>query len=138
MTYAYSIFDIEDEFHKPTRTELDLAQLFVDASTGQEILRAPTSRDVEIADTGSGLGVTPIGGPFVSHNLNIVRVDDSATYKLRDTTHIREIITYDAANSDTFNSDTTRGNGINGGTLPVSEDADGDKNWNRVPTSSIL
>jgi Zn-dependent metalloprotease len=139
-TYAYGLFDEEDFTGKPTgRQNIDLGQVFADATTGEVILFAPTSMGIETPDTGTGLGVTPIAGPtLVTRNLNIVRVDTSSTYRLRDTTHTREIIIYDAANSDSYNTDNLRGNALNGGTLPVSADTDGDRNWNILPTDTSV
>jgi hypothetical protein len=54
-------------------------------------------------------------------------VNTSSKYRLRDKTHSREIETYDAANSESFNTGDERGDGISNGTLPLSEDIDGDK-----------
>jgi Zn-dependent metalloprotease len=139
-TYAYGSVDVEDNLHKPTGAKkIDLGQVFVDADTGEQFLFAPMSRDAETADTGSGLSTTPLGGTsFISRNLNIVRVDTSSTYRLRDTTHARDIITYDSGNSENFDDDAERRDGLNGGTLPISADTDGDKNWNRTPTSTTV
>jgi hypothetical protein len=37
---------------------LDLAQVFVDARTGERFVVAPTGMSVEVADTGSGVDAT--------------------------------------------------------------------------------
>lgn len=138
-TYAYGTFDVDDRTAQPTGAKmLDLGQVFVDAATGEVILFARTSMGLETPDTGTGLGVTPFGGPFVTRDLNIVRVDTSSTYRLRDTTHPRDITTYDAANSSSFSNDDQRGVGLNAGTLAVSADTDGDKSWNTLPTDSSV
>ena len=139
-TYAYGAVDVvEEATGQPTGAKkLDLGQVFVDASTGELFLFASMSRHAETPDTGTGLGVTRVGGAFAPRTLNIVRVDSSSTYRLRDKTHRRDIITYDAANSDDFNTDTERQDGLNGGSLPVSADTDGDKNWNVVPSDASV
>lgn len=117
---------------------LDLGQTFIDAMTGEQFLFAPTSKGVETADTGLGLGVTPIGGPYVARTLDITHVDSGTTYRLHDTTEARDIITYDAGNSSSFDTDTERLTGITGGTLPVSSDADGDKDWDQLPANTTV
>jgi Zn-dependent metalloprotease len=118
-----------------TPSRVEFGQVFVDATTREIFLFAPSRRDAETPDTGSGLGVTPLSGPFVSRGLNIVRVDGGATYRLRDTTHARDIITFDCAN-DPFWSDWEIKYGIHNGTLPVSQDIEGDKCWNRLPVDT--
>jgi Zn-dependent metalloprotease len=138
-TFAYGVFDEEEPEGEPTGAKkIDLAQVFVDATSGEIILKAPTSMGAETADSGVGLAVTPFGGPFTSRALNIVHVDSGSTYLLKDTTHTREIVTHDAANSDSFNTDGERGSGLNAGTLPVSTDSDGDKSWNLLPTDTSV
>ena len=104
---------------------IEFGQTFVDATTQEVFLFAPSRRDAETPDTGSGLGVTPLSGPFASHSLNIVRVDGGSTYRLRDTTHPRDILTFDLAH-DAFWTDWEIKYGIHNGTLPVSQDTEGD------------
>ena len=136
-TYAYGVIDVEDPSGKPTGAKrIDLGQVFIDASTGEQFLFAPTRKYVETPDTGSGLGVTPLGGPYVSRNLNIVRVDNTSTYRLRDTTHARDIIVYDVAGNSNWSEGFEVATALNAGTLPVSEDTDGDRNWNRLPANT--
>lgn len=135
-THAYSLLKNTRLFQRSDRaSQIELGQVFVDATTREIFQFAPTRRDVETPDVGSGLGVTPLGGPFTSRELKIVRVDGSGTYKLRDTTHERDIITFDCA-GDPFWSDWEIKYGIHNGTLPVSEDIGGGKNWNRLPADT--
>ena len=139
MTYTYGVVEELDRDGQPTgRRNLEQGQVFVDGTTGEVLLFASLARDAETADTGSGLAVTPIGGTFTSRSLRIVRVDTTSRYLLRDTTHARDIVTYDAANSDDYNTDNERRDGLNSGTLPVSEDTDGDKNWSRTPSNTTV
>jgi hypothetical protein len=138
-TYSYGPVEVEDNKHNATGAKrVDLGQVFVDAETGDIFLFAPMSRDVDNPDSGSGLGVTPLTGTFVTRNLNIIRVDSSTTYRLRDTTHARDIITYDAENSANFDTDDERRDGLNNGTISISTDDDGNKNWNRVPSNTTI
>jgi hypothetical protein len=93
------MFDVKNESHRPTGAKkLDLGHIFIDAYNGEQILFSPMSQHLETPTKGTGLGVTPLGGSFVSRNLNVVRVDTPSTYRLRDTFHARDIITY---NGDT-------------------------------------
>ena len=113
ITYAYVPMDVEEPGGQPTgRTALDLAQVFVDARTGERFLVTPMRMSAEVADTGSGLASTPLGGPFTTRSLKIVRESGTNTYRLRDTTHARDIVTYDAAASASF-SDCVRDRGWN-------------------------
>ena len=139
-TYCYGVLTEEyfEDKTQPTK-KLVLGQVFVNALTGERLMFMPTMYHVETPDTGTGLGVTPLGGPYVTRNLNIVRVDNSSTYRLKDTTHARQIITYDAA----CNSSWVYGQGgaiknflLVNGTIPASEDTDGNKNWNHLPADS--
>ncbi|HET8588138.1 MAG TPA: M4 family metallopeptidase, partial [Nakamurella sp.] len=110
-------------------------QMFFDAETGELFLFAPTRKGAETADTGSGLGSLPLGGPFGSRTLQVVRVDNGSTYRLRNTTKGRPIVTFDAnANSSWVYPEIP--SLIDDGTIPVSEDTDGDKTWNRVAAST--
>ncbi|MBA3564090.1 MAG: M4 family metallopeptidase [Gammaproteobacteria bacterium] len=117
------------------RGELASGRVLVDAYTGERLLTEFFGTDAETPDTGRGLSQLPLGGPFQSHPLEIVRVDTSATYRLRDTTHSREIITYDANESDDIIEASVFGQMpqlLSTGSVPVSSDADGDKSWSRV------
>jgi hypothetical protein len=78
---------------------IDLGQAFVDAHTGEIFLFAPTRKGAEVANTWSGTASTPLGGPYATRVLNIVRESGTSTYQLRDTSHARDIITYDVAGS---------------------------------------
>jgi Zn-dependent metalloprotease len=104
--------------------------IFVDAVTGERLYEGITASDAETPDVGSGLSNLPFGGPPNSHPLQIVRVDGGNTYRLRDTTHARDIITYDWGGDAPDYFET--GNLLSDGSVPVSSDTDGDKNWNNV------
>ena len=131
ITYAYVPMEVEGPGRQPTgRTTLDLAQVFVDARTAEPFIVAPTRLNVEVADSGSGSAATPLGGPFTTRTLEIVRESGTNTYRLRDTTHDRDIVTYDVAANASFSTGTEIADAIRNGTLPKSEDTDGNKNWN--------
>lgn len=136
IVYAYGLRDPDEQVERPV--EAELGKNFVDAESGERFLFAPMSRDVDNPDNGSGRGVTPLGGPFVSRALRIIRVDATSTYRLRDTTHGRDIITYDAENLAAYDTDAERLAGLSGGALPVSTDDDGDKNWSRTAASTSV
>ena len=136
-TYAYGAVEVKDPTGKPTGARrIELGQVFVDAMTGEQFLFAPTRMHMETPDTGTGSAVTPLGGAYTSRNLNIVRVDTSSTYHLRDTPHDRDDITYDPAADPKWASTSNIVAALKAGTLPVSEDTDGDKTWNRLPTDT--
>ncbi len=104
--------------------------IYLDAVTGERLFEGITASDAETPDTGSGSSNLPFGGPLASHPLQIVRVDAGNTYRLRDTTHSRDIVTYDWAGAPPEYIET--GNLLSDGSVPVSSDTDGDKNWNDV------
>lgn len=136
-TYGYHL--LPEEFRRPTSKEhgdeIAFGQMFFDAETGELFLFAPTRKDAETADTGSGKGTLPLGGPFDTRTLQIVHVDSGSTYRLRNTTKSRDIVTFDAnANSAWVYPDIP--SLIDAGTIPVSNDTDGDKNWNRTAAST--
>ena len=109
--------------------------MFFDAETGELFLFAPTRKDAETADVGSGKSSIPLGGPYDTRTLQIVRVDNGSTYRLRNTTKGRDIITFDAnANSAWVYPDIP--SLIEAGTIPVSNDTDGDKKWDRTAAST--
>jgi Zn-dependent metalloprotease len=115
--------------------EIAFGQMFFDAETGELFLFAPTRKDAETADTGSGKSSLPLGGPFDTRTLQIVRVDNTSTYRLRNTTKSRDIVTFDAnANSAWVYPDIP--SLIDAGTIPVSNDTDGDKKWDRTAAST--
>jgi len=135
ITYGYG--DMEESIGAPVEAPyITYGQIFVDATTGERFLFAPTLISAENPTTGTGLAVTPLTGTHTTRALNIVRVDTSSTYRLKDTTHNRDIVTHDAACDTAHNSNAEIGNALKNGTLPVSEDTDGDRNWNRLPTSA--
>jgi Zn-dependent metalloprotease len=104
--------------------------IFVDAVTGEQLYEGVTASEAETPDAGTGLSNLPFDAPPTSRPLQIVRVDAGDTYRLRDTTHSRDIITYDWAGADPDYFET--GNLLSNGSVPVSSDTDGDKNWNDV------
>jgi hypothetical protein len=133
-TYGYApyVFDeniaADDTQKKPV---IAFGQMFFNAETGEMFLFSPTRKGAETATTGSGLGCTPLGGPFVSRSLDIVRVDATSTYLLKNKTKDRDIITYDAnADSSIVYPDIPQK--ISDGAVTVSTDNDGDHNWSRV------
>jgi hypothetical protein len=132
-TFAYGPQEVPDATGLPSRaTKLDLGEAFVDAVSGEVFLFLPTRKYVDNPDVGTGLAVTPLGGPFTVRNMNIIRVDSTSTYRLRDTTHARDVFTYDAACSSSWSTKAEIATAITGGTLPVSSDTEGDKNWNTL------
>ncbi len=105
-------------------------ELFFDAHLGSRIAEGVFVSDVDNPDVGSGLSNLPFGGPYTSRNLDIIRVDASNTYRLRDTTHSRDIITYDFAGA--FPDYLALPEQITDGSLTISTDSDGDKNWSQT------
>jgi Zn-dependent metalloprotease len=136
VTYGYSAYDKDTDGRPKDVAGITFGKIFVDAKTGEIILFAPALKTVETPDTGSGLAVTPLTGTHTTRPLNIVRVDATSTYRLKDTTLNRDIVTYDAACSASYNSALEIETAIKNGTLPVSEDTDGDRTWNRLPTNT--
>lgn len=74
---------------------LDLRHILFDAVTGDEILTSPTSMHVDNPVLGSGLSVQGSRPAPVNRVLNVVQEDATTQHRLRDTTHSRDIITYD-------------------------------------------
>ena len=137
ISYAYLPMDVAEPGGQPTgRTALDLAHVFVDARTGERFLVTPMRMSAEVADTGSGTASTPLGGPFTTRSLKIVRESATNTYRLRDTTHARDIVTYDAAASASFSDSYEIADGIRNATLPKSEDTDGNKTWSTTAATT--
>jgi Zn-dependent metalloprotease len=110
--------------------------MFLDAATGERLYAGITAADAETADVGNGLSNLPFGGPPANRTLQIVRVDASNTYRLRDTTHARDIVTYDWGGADADYLET--GNLLTSGSVPVSSDTDGDKDWDEVAANASL
>ena len=135
QTYGYSL--LPPELHEPGEEGdvIAFGQMFFDAETGELFLFAPTRRSAETATTGTGRGTLPLGGPYASRSLNVVRLDTTNTYRLKNTTKARPIITFDAnANSSwVYPSIPSL---LDAGTIPVSEDTDGDHDWDRTATST--
>ncbi|HEY4286974.1 MAG TPA: M4 family metallopeptidase [Puia sp.] len=135
-TYGYAPYTFTNErTQKDNKPVIAFGQLFFNAEDGELFLFAPTRKGAETPATGSGLGCTPLGGPYVNRSLDIVRVDSSSTYLLKNKTKGRDIITYDA-NADSSVVYPNIPQKISDGSIPVSTDNDGDHNWNRVATST--
>jgi hypothetical protein len=100
---------------------LELGQVFVDAQSGEPFLFLPTTMSAEAPAAGTGLGVTPLGGPFAQHSLEVVREGTSTIHRLKDLSRARAIITYDAACSMQWTQLDHFAAAISNGTLPVSE-----------------
>lgn len=109
---------------------------FIDAHTGQKLRSILHGAAAENPDNGSGLSNLPFGGPYNNRPLSIVRINATATYRLRDTTHSRDIITFDWGGDLPDYFETAQR--ITAGTVPVSSDTDGDKNWNDVAADTSL
>ncbi len=125
----------EQEDPEKARDIIAFGQMFFDAESGELFLFAPMRKGAENAATGSGIGTLPLGGPFTSRSLNIVRQDMTGTYRLKDTTRARSIITYDA-NANSAWVYPSIPSLIDGGTIPVSEDTDADFAWNRAAANT--
>lgn len=135
-TYGYTKFTPSSKDENTTTKEIiAFGQMFFDAATGELFLFAPTRKGVETPTVGSGLSCTPLGGPFTNRSLNIVRIDTTNTYQLKNKTKARDIVTYDAnANSSWVYPNIP--SFIDSGTIPVSDDTDGDKNWNHTAANT--
>jgi Zn-dependent metalloprotease len=81
---------------KPTRRTIAFAQMFFNAESGELFLFAPMSSWAETPDVGSGLSSLPLDGPFADRILQIIRIDNTNTYLLKDATRGRSIVTYNA------------------------------------------
>ncbi|MEK7753759.1 MAG: M4 family metallopeptidase [Acidobacteriota bacterium] len=136
-TYGYGVAEEAQPGEKQPQPAVTFGQLFVDSTTGEQLVFAPTLQTAETQTTGSGLAVTPLAGSKTSRTLNVVREGSTNTYRLKDLTHNRNIVTYDAACSTSYNQDSEIEPAIKNGTLPVSEDTDGDHNWNREPGGTV-
>ena len=109
---------------------------FIDAHSGEKLRSILHVVSAENPDNGSGLSNRPFGGPYTNRALKIVRIDATNTYRLRDTTHSRDIITFDWGGDDPDYFETAER--ITDGTVPLSSDTDGDKNWNDVAADTSL
>jgi hypothetical protein len=136
-TYAYVPVPASDPEVRGVLT-LVLGQVFIDAVTGERFLFSPAGMHAEHAAVGSGLGVGQnSGGGFVVRQLNVVRLDATSTFRLKDTTHARDIITYDLACEVAWSDATDMAVAVTGGQppLPVSENTTG-SNWSRVASTA--
>jgi Zn-dependent metalloprotease len=131
-SYGYGVLPKEEQEERLAKEDIiAFGQMFFDAATGALFLFAPTRKGVDNPTTGSGLGCIPLGGPFQNESLQIVRVDASSTYLLKNKTRARDIVTYDA-NANSAWVYPSIPSFIESGAIPVSSDTDGDSNWNRV------
>lgn len=104
-----------------------VGRFFGDAKTGEIFVFSPTTFSVQ----GTGMPVTPLGGPYVPRTLEVVK-DGAADYRLWDKTGYsggegRDIITYNAKGNSSFKNVTRVAlalNNNNTATLPVSPDND--------------
>jgi Zn-dependent metalloprotease len=136
-TYGFApyTFPTEGDEKKETKPVIAFGQMFFNAETAELFLFAPTRKGAENPTTGSGLGCIPLGGPYHNRNLDVVRVDATSTYLLKNKTKAREIITFDA-NADNSVVYPNIPQKLFDGAVPVSTDNDGDDNWNRVATNT--
>jgi hypothetical protein len=112
---------------------LELSQVFVDDRTGEVFLSAPLTMHAENPVAGTGLAVTPLGGPYTVRALNVVWDTVLAVHRLKDVTHARHIITHDAA--CTLSGPDAVAAAITGAAPPISENAGID--WNStVPAAT--
>lgn len=131
--FAADHLDIRGE---PLETpQINYGHIFLDAATGEMILFSPTLR-AESPATGTGLAVTPLSGTRTTRQLDVVRVDSGNTYLLKNTTHARDIITYDAMCSTSYNENDEIYNALKDGKLPVSQDTEGDHHWDTTPANT--
>ncbi len=128
-TYAYQSGATDAEGGGPSRTVLEFRQLFVDAVTGAILLSAPMTMHAETPVVGTGIGVTPpaaVAVVPVLRALNMVRINAGPVHELKDTTHARDIVTYDLAGGwQMFAQLSQLGAAAVGGTLPVSTNQTG-------------
>ncbi len=116
--------------------QLQPGRAVIDAVSGLRLATYSFGVDAEHPDNGSGLSLLPLGGPYTNRALRITRVNTSSTYRMHDTTHSRDILTYDVAENEAYPDYFDTAQWLTAGTVPVSSDTDGDKNWNRVPADS--
>ncbi len=136
-TYGFAPFTFQREgiVEKENKPVIAFGQMFFDAETAELFLFAPTRKGAETPTTGSGLGCIPLGGPYQNRTLDIVQVDSTSTYLLKNKTKARDIITYDA-NADSSVVYPNIPQKISDGLVPVSTDDDGDHNWSRTAAST--
>lgn len=127
--------------------ELEAGEVFVDAVSGELFLFSPLGMNAEVPAVGSGFGVTPVapvGGPYVLRQLQIVQDAVAGKFYLKDTTHARDLITFDADLDAAWTSEAQIAAGLAaaagdlaGTPLPVSENQT--SGWNRtlVPSGQV-
>ena len=136
-TYGFTpyAFPADNNEDKPNKPRIAFGQMFFDAETSEMFLFAPTRKGIENPTSGSGLACIPLGGPYQNRGLDVVRVDATSTYLLKNKTKGREIITFDA-NADSTVIYPNIPQKISSGSVPVSTDNDGNHNWNRVAANT--
>ena len=135
-TFGYgTLARAEQEEREAAEDRIAFGQMFFDAGSGELFLFAPTRKGVENPTTGSGLGCIPLGGPFTNRNLQVVRVDATSTYLLKNKTKARDIVTYDANANSTWVYPNIP-SFIDSGAIPASSDTDGDHNWNHTAANT--
>jgi Zn-dependent metalloprotease len=136
-TYGFAPFTFQQDgiAEKKNKPVIAFGQMFFNAETAELFLFAPTRKGAETATTGSGTGCVPLGGPYATRSLDIVRVDSSSTYLLKNKTKGRDIVTYDA-NADSSVVYPNIPQKISDGLVTVSTDNDGDHNWSRTASST--
>jgi len=112
---------------------LELRHVLFDGVTGEEILTSPTTVHVNNPVPGSGLSVKGSRPAPVNRVLSVVRVDATTTHLLWDTTHSRDIITFDLAEDPKWTTPAQIGTAIIAGSLPVSTSTTGSDWGNTWP-----
>jgi hypothetical protein len=133
--YAFSTIKGEDPTGAEGSTlDLKFGQVFVDASTGELFLFSPAA--MHVAGAGSAVTpVVPVGGPYAVRNLNVNQVGSSGDYELRDTTHAREIITFDmGCNAAIWTDGPYIAQALKDGAAPISTNTGG-TSWTTALTN---
>jgi Zn-dependent metalloprotease len=89
---------LQTETPEPGNPVLRIAfsRMFFNAESGELFLLSPMRSHAETPGVGTGKSTIPLGGPFADRTLQIVNVDNSGLYRLKDTTRGRPIVTYNA------------------------------------------
>jgi hypothetical protein len=137
---AYAYQDLKDSArgHGSPLPRLQLAQVFVDALTGERFRISPIGMHADTPVAGSGRGVTRSGTDFVKRDLRVVRVDQTAVHRLKDFTHARAIITYDLDGDSKWPGPQEMADAVTASSpsLPVSENRTGSA-WATVAPPAV-
>ena len=109
MTYAYQ----PAITHRAGEDGLQLAQVFVDAMTGEPFTSSPTAMHATAPAFGVGAGTV--------RDVNVTQGGKGNQFLLRDTTHTRDIITYDLKGKSQWTSTTEIGKAIVADALSVAK-----------------